>query len=174
MLCRDILQTLIRLLALIKLSLKPQNFWQGFIVADCFLHRSLKKLLFLAVFLFVLGGLQSAFANQLPGHRDNNLNIRVDRCHFLINHEETIPCCQSKACHQTAPKQRDLGTPEYQTKHKDPHPLVHESRTLTPQFKVGAAFHAVHLSLDATQLKRTATYRPLQALLNLRSTVLRH
>lgn len=127
-----------------------------------------------ALILLLFVGLPSAFACQLPDNRAESLNTRVDRCHLIITQEDRVPCCQSKACHQAIPQQRDLGTPEYQTRQKDSHPLVHESRPLVPQFKTGEIFHTVHMNPDDTQFKQTKAHMPFQALLCLRSVVLLH
>lgn len=131
-------------------------------------------LLIISAFLLVCAGVYPASASILPAQAQCHAIIRVDSCHPMIHQAKTSPCCQSLACHQQLPIQRDLGRPEYQTRHKESHPLLQESRPLTPQFKVGEIFRQPY-SQQATQ--HSGSYRPdapLQSLISLRSVILLH
>ncbi len=124
--------------------------------------------------LLLVGGLQSAFACLLPEHQSPSSAIRVDRCHSIINQQESSPCCQVETCHQSTRPQRDLGSPEYQTLHKGPHSLAHESKPLTPQLKVGKPFISPHIVLPHFAYLSTGSRKPLQSLDSLRTIVLLH
>ena len=131
------------------------------------------RLIFVVVaFLLLCAGLQSAFACLLPEDQAYNPEIRVDSCHLVISQKKSAPCCQSEACHQTAPQKRDLGSPEYHTQHKDSHSLVHESRPLTPQLKVGKPFLTKHIILPQFSSLTRVFQTPRQSLYSLRTVVL--
>jgi len=130
--------------------------------------------LFVATFLLVCGGLRPAFANMLPQQAEFHPIVRVDSCHQIIHQVNSTPCCQSLACHQPVPIQRDLGRPEFQTRHKETHPLLQESRPLTPQLKVGEIFHNPFNPPTNTHFRRYQPYKPLQSLISLRSVILLH
>ncbi|MDX2481536.1 MAG: hypothetical protein QNK24_14525 [Desulfuromusa sp.] len=128
----------------------------------------------LAALLLLCGGLQSAFGCLLQEQQAYNPEIRVDSCHLVVSQKKLAPCCQSEACHQTAPLQRDLGSPEYHTLHKNLHSLAHESRPLTPQLKVGQAFIIYHPALPQFFSLAKTSQTPLQSQHSLRTTILLH
>ena len=131
------------------------------------------RLIFLsAIFLLFCTGLQSAFAGLIQGNLAYNPEIRVDSCHLVVEQKTSAPCCQSEACHQTAPKQHDFGGPEYQNLHHDSHLLYHEARPLTPQLKVGVAFTARDFKPSQFPVNLEKPLAPRQALHNLRTIVL--
>lgn len=126
----------------------------------------------LAVFVLFCAGLQAAFGCLPQGTQTYSPEIRVDRCHLVVSQKKLATCCQSEACHQTMPRKRDLGCPEYHTQQKDFHSLVHESRPLTPQLKVGKPF-IVHHPAPAKAFSLARVSRtPLQSHHTLRTTVL--
>lgn len=135
-------------------------------------NSNVRLIFVIAVFLFLSAGLPSAFGCLLPENQTYSPEIRVDSCHLVITQKELSPCCQSKACHQTAPQKCDLGSPEYHIQHKDSHFLVHESRPLTPQLKVGKPFLTKHIILLQFLSLARAPQIPLQSLHSLRTIVL--
>ena len=126
----------------------------------------------IAGFLLLCVGLPSAFGCLLPESQAYSPEIRVDSCHLVVNQKKTMPCCQIEACHQTAPQKRDLGSPEYHTQLKDSHSLVHESRPLTPQLKVGKPFLTKHTVLARFSSPTRVSKTPFQSLHSLRTIVL--
>ena len=126
----------------------------------------------LATFLFFCGGLQSAFGCLLYGEQAYSPEIRVDSRHPVISQAKPAPCCQSEACHQTTPRQYDLDNPEYHTWHENSHPLIHESRPLTPQLKVGRPFIISCLDLPRFFFTTKTSQIPFQSLYSLRTIVL--
>lgn len=130
--------------------------------------------LIMAAFLLICGGLQPVFADMLPQQTGFHPVVRVDSCHQIIHQVHTTPCCQSLACHQPVPIQRDLGRPEFQTRHKETHPLLQESRPLSPQLKVGEIFQNSYKPPANNNFRRYQPYKPLQSLASLRSVILLH
>lgn len=131
------------------------------------------RLIFLlAGFLLLCAGLPSAFGCLLTESQAYNPEIRVNSCHQVISQEKLAPCCHSKACHQTAPQKRDLGSPEYHTQHEDSLFLVHESRPLTPQLKVGKPFLTRYIILAQFSSPTRVSETPLQSLHSIRTVVL--
>jgi hypothetical protein len=131
------------------------------------------RLIFLTtIFLLFCTGLQSAFGCQVQENLVYNPEIRVDSCHLVINQKKSTPCCQSEACHQTAPRQHDFGGPEYQNLHHDSYLLIHEARPLTPQLKVGVAFTTRNFKQPQLLVSQEKSPTPRQALHNLRTIVL--
>lgn len=131
------------------------------------------RLVFLAaIFLLFCVGFQSAFGCTIQGNLVYNPGIRVDSCHLVIDQKKTTPCCQSEACHQTAPRQHDFGGPEYQNLHHDSYLLVHETRPLTPQLKIGGAFTTGYFNQVKILFNSEKPLPPRQALHNLRTIVL--
>jgi len=133
---------------------------------------NVRLIFLLAGFLLLCAGLPSAFGCLLPESQAYSPEIRVDSCHLVVNQKKTMPCCQTEACHQTAPRKRDLGSPEYHTQHKDSHSLVHESRPLTPQLKVGKPFLTKYIILPQFTSLTRGSETPLQSLHCLRTIVL--
>ncbi len=126
----------------------------------------------IAGFLLLCAGLPSAFGCLLPESQTYSPEIRVDSCHLVVNQKKSVPCCQIEACHQTAPQKRDLGSPEYHTQLEDSLFLVHESRPLTPQLKVGKPFLTRHIALSQFSSPTRVSKTPLQSLYSLRTVVL--
>ncbi|MCD6581150.1 MAG: hypothetical protein J7K90_05050 [Desulfuromusa sp.] len=135
-------------------------------------NSNVRLIFLLAGFLLLCAGLPSAFGCLLPENQTYSPEIRVDGCHQVINQKALTPCCQSKACHQTAPRKRDLGSPEYHTQLKNSHSLVHESRPLTPKLKVGKPFLTKHIILPQFSSLARDSQTPLQSLHSLRTIVL--
>ncbi len=136
------------------------------------LNNTVRLILLSAIFLLFCTGLQSAFAGLIQGNLAYNPEIRVDSCHLIVEQKKSAPCCQSEACHETAPKQHDFGGPEYQNLHHDSYLLYHEARPLTPQLKVGVAFTTRYLERPQIPLNSEKPLTPRQALHNLRTIVL--
>jgi hypothetical protein len=126
----------------------------------------------LTIFLLLCGGLQSACGCLLSGEQAYSQEIRVDSCHPVISQAKLAPCCQSEACHQTTSLQYDLDNPEYHAWHENSHPLIHESRPLTPQLKVGRPFIISCLDLPQFSFTIKVSPTPFQSLYSLRTVVL--
>ncbi len=141
-------------------------------MTDRKLISSAQLIIVIAAFLLLCAGLQSACGSLIQGNQAYNPEIRVDSCHHVAVQKIATHCCQSEACHQTVPQQRDLGGPEFHNLHDISYPLVHEVRPLTPQLKVGAAFTIQHRDQPQISAVLYTPQRPLQALHNLRTIVL--
>lgn len=135
-------------------------------------NSNFRLIFLLAVFLLLCGGVQSAFACLLPENQSYNSEIRVDSCHLVVAQKEIPPCCQLEACHQTTPQNRDLGSPEYHNQLRDSHSLAHESRSLTPQLRVGTPFLTKQVFLPQFTSLAREPQTPLQSLHSLRTVVL--
>ncbi len=134
---------------------------------------SLMRLFFLsAIFLLFCTGLQSAYGCRIQKSQVYSPEIRVDSCHLRIEQKKLTPCCQSEACHQTAPRQHDFGGPEYQNLHHDAYLLIHEARPLTPQLKIGVALATRYVEQPQVAVSIKSSPTPRQALHNLRTIVL--
>ncbi len=126
----------------------------------------------LTLFFLCCGGLQSVHSHQLPENSSHSPGIRVDRCHPIATQIQPEPCCKLETCHQTTPRERDFGGPGYHTRYNDSYSLIHESRSLAPQLKLGTPFvHNFSTVLHLSSLKATSQ-TPRQSLRSLRTTVL--
>lgn len=143
-------------------------------MVDRFIHSRFQLIFLLTIFVFVCSGLQAATASVRPQENVCAPVVRTDGCHLIFIQAKPPTCCPSRACHQTTPVQRDLGRPEYHTQQKSAHPLAHESRTFSPQFKAGQAIVATYVPQNNFQSINTIQPKPLQSLTNLRSVVLLH
>jgi len=131
------------------------------------------RLIFLsAIFFLFCTGFQSAFGCLIQENQAYNPEIRVDSCHLRVEQERSTPCCQSEACHQTAPRQHDFGGPEYQNLHHGSYLLIHETRPLTPQLKIAPTLTCHDFEQPQTQVSFKKLQDPRQALHNLRTIVL--
>ena len=128
--------------------------------------------LILAIFLFLCSGLHSVFACGLGEKASNRLATRVDSCHLIVSQQQPSTCCQSEACHQTAPPQRDLGSPEYHTRYQETYPLVRESHRITLPPRMGLPLRMVPVPATRLVSVKGLSQAPLQQLDIIRTVVL--
>lgn len=147
---------------------------KGSKLTDRSTHRRFQLILLLTFTVLIVSGLQAVTATPLRAMDGCDPVIRTGNCHQPAVQFETTACCPSRACHQATPVARDLGCPEYHNQHKNAHPLVHESRSYTPQFKAGQAVVAAYPPPVPTYARPAAPQKPLQSLASLKSVVLLH
>ena len=134
---------------------------------------NLQLILGLTILLLFWVGLQAAYSCATYGSCAYNPEVRVNRCHLDYHTQAKAElCCQSEACHRNTPQQRDLGGPAYHVEQAISHLLIHESRTHTPQFKVGAPFIQTFNTPITVSCNIKTPETPLQALINLQTIVL--
>lgn len=133
---------------------------------------NLQLILGLTILLLFWIGLQAAYSCATHDGCAYNPEIRVDRCHLDDTRAKAELCCQSEACHSNTPQQHDLGGPSFHAERNASHLLIHESRTHTPQLKVGAPFIQISNPPAIVSCNIKAPETPLQALTNLQTVVL--
>jgi len=138
------------------------------------LNSRLNIIFLLIPVILACSGLQVATATSLPHDGLCNPAVGTAGCHQVFVQPQPAPCCPSQACHQAPPLKRDLGLPEYHAQQKSTHPLAHEYRSFTPQFKAGEAIVVALGPQKNIRPLETVTQNPLQSQLSLRSVVLLH
>ena len=135
----------------------------------------LKPIFVLTVFLLLCGGLHTVFGCSLQAQPYSKLVTRVDTCHLIATQtHSTAPCCQSEACHENTSTPQDLGNPEIHSYHKEPCPLVRESRQPSPHGQSGTLPEIRKVEPSHIISRAGISLAPTQALLSLRTVVLLH
>ena len=133
---------------------------------------NLRLIFGLAALLLLWVGLQAAYSYTPDDSYVYHPEVRVDRCHLDIDHTNVEPCCQSDACHSTAPLKRDLDGPSYHTLQTALHLLIHESQTHTPQLKVGSPLKQTYSIPQQVFSRVSPPESPFQSLYGLKTIVL--
>lgn len=137
--------------------------------------KKLLRSLFLALFLLLLVGLQSALGcSTALGTEHYTAKIQVNACHFLIDINTADACCDNAACHRNTAPVRHLDSPEYANQIKDLLPLIIESRQQIPQSKTVSAFVQPAIRQQSMRRESATSIAPRHALAFLRTTVLLH